>query len=91
MLDRPCSYGSRSLYNSGYDESLLTTQGSRLNHRDPVTDLGCVRFVMRHELRRPSLDLSVERVPHPALDRNDDTLVELVPNDNANHLSFAGH
>src|SRR5215472_2389267 len=65
---------------------LPTAHRPRLNDRDGIADLRFALLVVDHELRRPSLRLAVQAVPHLPLHGDDDALLHLVADDGADFL-----
>src|SRR5262245_18390797 len=58
----------------------------RFDDRDGIADLRSALFVVDHELRRPSLGLAIQAVPHLPLHGDDDALLHLVADDGGDFL-----
>src|SRR3954452_9031085 len=76
-------YRRRGADDAGQGPALPAAHRPRLGDRDDVADLGGVLFVMDHELRGPPLGLAVETVAYLPLDGDDDALLHLVADDDA--------
>src|SRR5262245_36259270 len=63
----------------------------RLHDGDGVARLGFVLLVVDHEGRRPALGFAVQPMPHLPLDRDDDALVHLVADDDADLFQLVSH
>src|SRR3954447_13483807 len=76
-------YLRRGADDAGQGPALPAAHRPRLGDRDDVANLRGVLFVMDHELRGPPLGLAVETVAYLPLDGDDDALLHLVADDDA--------
>src|SRR5205823_3848156 len=71
--------------------TLATAHRPRFDNRDGVADFGVAVLIVDHELGRASLGLAVQPVAHLPFDGDDDALLHLVADDDADFLGFLTH
>ena len=71
--------------------ALPAAQGTRPDDGHNIAHLDIIGRVVRHELRSATLNLAIEVVTYPSLDRHDNALIHLVANDHALEFCFGTH
>src|SRR6185436_17012935 len=85
------SHFGRLADDAGQRPALAPAHRPRLGDRDRVAGLRFVLLVVHHELRGAALGLAVEAVTHLPLDSDDDALLHLVADDDADFFRLLCH